>query len=122
MNSDELIRKLRDAFREEAQERLRTISTSLAALEEALSSPEQQKPILEILFREAHSLKGASRVVNLEDVEILSQSAEETFRALKREEIRLSPALFEDVCHTVDSIKAVLMNFEKGQTPVRGVA
>jgi len=122
MNSEELIRKLRDAFREEAQERLRTISTSLAALEEALSSPEQQKPILEILFREAHSLKGASRVVNLEEVESLSQSAEETFGALKREEIRLSPALFEEVCHTVDSIKAVLMNFEKDQTPVRGVA
>ena len=122
MNSEELIRKLRDAFREEAQERLRTISTSLAALEEALSYPEQQKPILETLFREAHSLKGASRVVNLEAVESLSQSAEETFGALKREEIRLSPALFEEVCHTVDSIKAVLMNFEKGQTPVRGVA
>lgn len=122
MNSEELIRKLRDAFRKEAQERLRTITTSLAALGEALSSPEQQRPILEILFREVHSLKGASRVVNLEDVEILSQSAEDTFGALKREEIRLSPALFEDVCHTVDSIKAVLMNYEKGQAPVRGLA
>ena len=122
MNSEELIRKLRDAFRKEAQERLRTITTSLAALGEALSSPEQQKPILEILFREVHSLKGASRVVNLEDVEILSQSAEDTFGALKREEIRLSPALFEDVCHTVDSIKAVLMNYEKDQAPVRGLA
>jgi two-component system chemotaxis sensor kinase CheA len=122
MNSEELIKKLRDAFMAEAEERLNTISTSLAALEEALPSPEQQKPILEILFREVHSLKGASRVVNLEEVESLSQSAEETFGALKRKEILLSPALFEEVCHTVDSIKAVLMNFEKGQTPVRGVA
>jgi len=122
MNSEELIQKLKDAFKAEAEERLSTISTSLAALQSAISSPEQQQPLLEILFREAHSLKGASRVVNLEEVESLSQSAEETFGALKKGEIQLSPELFEEVCHTVDDIKAVLMNFKKDQTPVRGVA
>ena len=122
MNSEELIKKLKDAFKTEAEERLSAISNSLAALESALSSPDQQKPLLEILFREAHSLKGASRVVNMEEVESLSQSAEETFGALKKGEIGLSPELFEEVSHTVDSIKAVLMRFEKDQTPVRGVA
>ena len=121
MNSEELIVKLKEAFKAEAEERLSTISTSLAALEEALSSPEQQKPLLEILFREAHSLKGASRVVNLEEVESLSQSAEETFGALKKGEIGLSPELFKEVSHTFENIKAALMNFGNDQTPVRGV-
>ena len=122
MNNEELIKKLREAFRAEADERLKTISSSLMALEKVLSLPDQQKPFIDVLFREAHSLKGASRVVNLEAVESISHSVEETLGALKRDETSLSPELFEELHNKIDSIKKILMDFEMGQTPVRGVA
>lgn len=122
MIDNEFLKKLRDAFKFEAEERLKNISSSLADLMEASSSIDKQMPFVEIIFREAHSLKGASRVVNLIDIENICQSVEETFSALRREEIQLSPEVFEKVHHMVDAIEHFLENFEKDQISVRGVA
>lgn len=122
MIDNEFFKKLRDAFKTEAEERLKNISSSLAGLKETSMSIEKQKPFVEIIFREAHSLKGASRVVDLVDVENICQSVEETFSALKREEIQLSPDVFEKVHCMVDTLEHVLENFEKDQVSSRGVA
>ena len=65
MKEEQLLKKLREAFKAEAEERLKTMSSSLVELEEVSSSPDKQPPILEVISREAHSLKGASRAVNL---------------------------------------------------------
>ena len=70
MKEEQLLKKLREAFKAEAEERLNNISSSLVQLEDVSSSPDKQKPILEVIFREAHSLKGASRAVNLVNIEI----------------------------------------------------
>ena len=121
MIDNEFLKKLRVAFKSEAEERLKNISSSLKDLKGISSSPDKQKPFLEIIFREAHSLKGASRVVNFEDIENLCQSVEETFGALKREEIQLSPEIIEKVHYMVDTIERFLMDFEKDQIPFRGV-
>lgn len=122
MMDNEFIKKLRDAFKSEAEERLKAISSSLADLKDALSSPDKQMPFLEIIFREAHSLKGASRIVNLADIENICQSVEETFGALKREEIQLSSEIFEKVHYMIDSIESILADFEKDHISGRGVA
>lgn len=121
MIDNEFLKKLKGAFKSEAEERLKTISSSLADLKGVSSSPEKQMPFLEIIFREAHSLKGASRVVNFVDIENLCQSVEETFGALKREEIQLSPEIIEKVHYMVDTIERFLTDFEKDQIPLRGV-
>ena len=122
MIDNEFLKKLKDAFKAEAEERLKNISTSLADLKEASSSIDKQMPFVEIIFREAHSLKGASRVVNLLDIENICQSVEETFCALKREEIQLSQEVFDKVDHMVDAIERALEDFEIDKIPVRGVA
>ena len=122
MIDNEFLKKLRDAFKTEAEERLRNISSSLAELKEPSLSVDRQMPLVEIIFREAHSLKGASRVVNLADIENICQSVEETFNSLKREEIQLSPEVFEKVHYMVDTIEHALENFEKDQVSTRGVA
>ena len=120
MMDESLFRQLQEAFQYEAKERLETISSSLIELERVLSSPDKQKPILEIIFREAHGLKGASRVVNMEEIENLSQSMEETFGALQREEIPPSQELFKQIRDIVGRIENILSSLEKEQTLVRG--
>jgi two-component system chemotaxis sensor kinase CheA len=122
MFDNEFLKKLRAAFKSEAEERLKNISSSLADLKDASSSIDKRMPFVEIIFREAHSLKGASRVVNLVDIENICQSVEETFSALRREEMQLSQEVFEKVHYMVETIERVLKDFEKDQISVRGVA
>ena len=117
MKEEQLLQKLREAFKAEAEERLKTISSSLVQLEEVSSSPDKQKPILEVIFREAHSLKGASRAVNLANIEILCQSMESVFSSLKKGEIPLTPELFDKLHYTVESIEGILMDPDKDQSP-----
>ncbi|MBZ0186543.1 MAG: Hpt domain-containing protein, partial [Candidatus Obscuribacterales bacterium] len=67
------IKKLREAFREEATEQLHSISTTLIALEE---SPDLTSTTTESLLRVFHSLKGSARAVNLETFEQCCQTIE----------------------------------------------
>ena len=83
MREEELLLRLREAFQAEAGERLSSIFTNLAFFEKALEG-EARKPLIEVLFREAHSLKGAARAVNLSLVETLCQALETLFSLLKK--------------------------------------
>ncbi|NOX35148.1 MAG: response regulator [Deltaproteobacteria bacterium] len=97
MNDETLLKKLRAAFASEAEERLQSLSSGLVTLENTGDAGEQEK-ILEIIFREAHSLKGAARAVNLSDIETLCQSIESVFSVLKKKMLAPGPELF-DVLH-----------------------
>ena len=112
MNEEELLERLRETFRMEAEERLESLSSGLLELEKT-PSPEEQAPILEVAFREAHSLKGAARAVNLMEIETLCQSIEGIFADLKRGGELLTPEVF-DTLH--DSVKAV-ERFMKEESP-----
>ncbi|MBE3039469.1 MAG: Hpt domain-containing protein, partial [Chloroflexi bacterium] len=71
----EFLKRLRETFREEADEHLRSLSTGLIELEKN-NGAEAEAQIVETIFREAHSLKGAARSVNLNEVESLCQPLE----------------------------------------------
>jgi two-component system chemotaxis sensor kinase CheA len=66
--NDDFLKRLRATFRIEAEEHVRTISAGLIELEKT-PSPERRTQIIETIFREAHSLKGAARSVSLNDIE-----------------------------------------------------
>jgi len=112
MNEEELLRKLRDAFKSESEERLANLSAGLLELEKT-SAPDQQHSVIETIFREAHSLKGAARAVNLAEIETLCQAVEGIFAELKRGEPLLSPGLFDSLHDAVEAIK----NFLADQSP-----
>ncbi len=103
----ELLQKLLATFKVEAEEHVSAISTGLIELETA-SSPERQMEMIESVFREAHNLKGAARVVNLFKVEALCQSVEGLFARLKSRETALSPEIFDQLHQTVDTLGAEL--------------
>ena len=76
-------KRLMATFTVEAEEHLQTIASRLVELE-ATEDQQAQTSIIEIIFREAHSLKGAARAVNLADVEMICQTMETVFSAMKR--------------------------------------
>jgi two-component system, chemotaxis family, sensor kinase CheA len=108
--SDELLKKLMVVFRSEADEHLRAMSSGLLALEKA-QAPDQRVDIVEAIFRDAHSLKGAARAVNLTLIESVCQSLESVFAALKRERLDLSPFLF-DLLHEAIAVLGGLLAAE----------
>lgn len=59
----EFLKRIQATFRVEAQEHLRGISEGLLALEKA-PEPTRRAQLIETVFRETHSLKGAARAVD----------------------------------------------------------
>lgn len=107
MSSNDFFSKLIATFRVEADEHLQAMITGLLALEKA-ATPTEQIPLLETIFREAHSLKGAARAVDLTEVEAVCQALEGVFARLKRGEIRLTPDKFDIVHRALDTVTALL--------------
>ncbi|MEX0743993.1 MAG: hybrid sensor histidine kinase/response regulator [Phycisphaeraceae bacterium] len=79
---DEFLKKLLATFAVEADEHLRAMSSGLVELEKAPASARRAE-LVETIFREAHSLKGAARAVNLTDIESVCQSLESVFAGMK---------------------------------------
>lgn len=109
---EEFLKKLKSTFKIEATEVLAKVTSSLIELEK--TTDEEAKAVLtEILFREAHSLKGAARAVNASEIEAVCQSMEGVFSGLKSKELKLFRGMF-DVFHTaVDLISQLLAETEE---------
>jgi two-component system chemotaxis sensor kinase CheA len=103
----ELLTKLLATFKVEAEEHISAISSGLVELEQT-SLPQRRTEIIETVFRETHSLKGAARAVNLVKVESICQSLENTFSTLKAEEVSLASELFDQLHKQVDALSRLL--------------
>src|SRR5690349_4274652 len=90
----DFLKKLLTTFRIEGQEHIGAISSGLVELEKVPSN-ESRRDIVETIFREAHSLKGAARAVNLGKVEAICQSLETAFAEIKSQKTALSAELFD---------------------------
>lgn len=106
-NNDELLKRLLATFRIEADEHFRAISAGIFSLEKAPAGG-QRTAIVETIFRDAHSLKGAARAVNLTAIESVCQSLESVFAALKGERLGVSPPLFDLLHETVAALGELL--------------
>lgn len=103
----EFRRRLLATFQVEADEHITAMISSLVELERIPDS-EKRSAIIETAFREAHSLKGAARAVNLGDVEAHCQALESRFSALKRGQLHLSPELFDELHRMLDEVTGLL--------------
>ncbi len=104
---EEFLKKLILTFRAEAEEHIQTLSDGFLDLEKT-EHRERQKEILEIIFREVHSLKGAARAVNLTVIESVCQSLESIFFAAKKDQLVISVDWFDLFHETVDEIKTLV--------------
>lgn len=113
-NSD-FVKRLQETFQLEAEERVRTISGGLLELEKAVTL-ERRQELVEKVFREVHSLKGAARAVNASGIEELCQSLENVMSALQRRRITLSESLTDALNAAVDTLEQQMAASTRAQT------
>ncbi len=107
MPDEEFLQRLREAFAVEAEEHLQAINSGLLELEKT-PAPEVRDRIVETIFREAHSLKGAARAVNRHDIESLCQALEQVFSAWKRREAGVATGAFDLLNKAADLLARLL--------------
>ncbi len=90
---EEFLKRLLSTFRIEAPEHLNVITSGLIGIEKG--GPEKWDETIETIYREAHTLKGAARSVNLGDIVAVCQAMESLFFALKRKETSPSPHMLD---------------------------
>ncbi len=108
MDEAELIKRLLETFKIEVKEHINTISKGLIELEKDLDAEKSAK-ILEEIYRSAHSMKGASRAVNLTEIEQICQALESCFSKMKNKELKASSQVF-DIFHSVINTIELLVN------------
>ncbi len=107
MNNQDLQKQLLEAFKTEAEERIASMFENLTELEKCTDAGIRAK-MLEVVYREAHSLKGAARSVNIIPVETLCQAIEGLFSKLKDGKIDFTPDLFDTLHDAVGIIEKYL--------------
>lgn len=117
-NEEAFFKELLSMFKIEAEEHLKAISSGLINLEKT-KKPEDRTNIVETIYREAHSLKGASRAVNLIDVETVCQTVETIFSALKHQKLEIKPELFDVLHQSIETIEEVIEN--PGKTDISSI-
>lgn len=106
-SDQEFLRRLRATFRVEAKEHVDALFRGISELEN-LTDADNRVALVEQVFREAHSLKGAARSVDEVAIESMCQSLEDTFAAMKRNELAGTPALYENLLLTLNQLSALL--------------
>jgi two-component system chemotaxis sensor kinase CheA len=112
---EEFIQRLRATFKVEAEEHLQSISSMLLELEKA--SAAEAAGTIESVYREAHTLKGAARAVDLGDIEAICQALESVFSAWKRQQASPSAEAFDMLHRALDAIRQVVNGSEAAKGP-----
>ncbi|MCF6149160.1 MAG: hybrid sensor histidine kinase/response regulator [Candidatus Kuenenia sp.] len=108
----EFQKRLLATFKIEAEEHVKEMSADLLKMEENPPIHEQNQ-IIEKIFREAHSLKGAARAVNLLDIEKICHALETVFDSVKHKGFKLSEGKYDILHNAVDCIGRILVSPQK---------
>lgn len=104
---EQFLERLMATFKIEAADHIKTISSGLLQLEKEPDS-QQNTQIVETIYREAHSLKGAARAVDLSEVETICQILESLFKNFKNNGAPTSPEVFDVLQLSVDTIERLI--------------
>lgn len=110
-SESEFLKKLLSTFKVEAADHIKVLSSGLIELEK-VTDEQKQSEIVEKVFREAHSLKGASRAVNISGIEHICQSMESIFSSIKKKSTGISTELLDLLHNAVDTLKNILSGLE----------
>jgi two-component system chemotaxis sensor kinase CheA len=104
---DDILRQLRATFKIEAAEHIQAMNRVLLALEQ---NPEgdERAALLEEIFREAHSLKGAAGAADFGDVEATAHKLESVFGAAKADKIKLTRDLCDVLYEGIDAVSTII--------------
>ncbi len=100
---EEFLKRLQAMFQIEAAEHIAVLSSGLIELEK-IPEDGNSRLLIETIFREVHSLKGAARSVNQSDIESICQALESIFAVVKNDKILLTAEQFDSIHKAVDLI------------------
>jgi two-component system chemotaxis sensor kinase CheA len=104
VDTDSILRELMATFRAEADEHVRGLNKGLLDIEKG----GLERSRLEELFREAHSLKGAARAVDLTDLEQVAHHVEDRLAELRDGKREVTPELMDALYAAVDAVAALV--------------
>ncbi|MBF0451499.1 MAG: hybrid sensor histidine kinase/response regulator [Candidatus Magnetomorum sp.] len=107
MDQETLKRQLLETFKMELDEHILTLNKGLLRLEQGISGDAFDALMAE-LFRAAHSLKGASRTVDILDINLIAHRMEDVLGLIQHKKIKLSSHLFDLLFQSVDLIKEAM--------------
>lgn len=110
-DQDDFLKELLNDFKIEGAEHLQAMVKGLLELEKDINSQEK-KTIVETVFREMHSMKGASRAVNLMQIERLCMHLESVFHEIKNEKLQLSKHMFDVFFQATDTLETMLKEMD----------
>ena len=93
--------ELRRLFKTESSERLQRLDSGLLQLEKGY----QDAHLIEDLFREAHSLKGAARMLGLLNIQDLAHHLEDNLAVLRKGELVPDAAFVQQQLKTLDALR-----------------
>ena len=96
--------EMQELFKIESEEHLQLINEGLLHLEKF---PEDEKA-LETVFREAHSLKGSSRMLGLVDIEMLAHRFEDILAQAKKGDITLTSKIIDTMYACLDVVRTLV--------------
>ena len=106
-NNDDFLTKLLAIFRVEADEHIQAMSSGLVELEK-MPAGAQRSECVERIYREAHSLKGAARAVNLAAMESMCHALESVLAGLKNNRVAATLALFDLLHQALAALRGLL--------------
>ncbi|MDZ7776462.1 MAG: Hpt domain-containing protein [Bacteroidales bacterium] len=105
-SDEEFYKELLNDFKEEGVEHLQTIVNGLLDIEKKGKSEDQE--LLETIFRETHSLKGAARAVDLKTIENLCMAMESVMQKVKDGKLGFSPGFFDVFFEGTDLLEVLI--------------
>lgn len=102
---DELVEIL-NIFRTESEEIVTRLNDNLLALEKSPTN----KDIITLLFRDAHSLKGASRMIGFTATQNLAHKLEDTLGLAKEDKLAINSKIADVMYKTIDLISKIISN------------
>ncbi|MCL4863095.1 MAG: Hpt domain-containing protein, partial [Caldilineaceae bacterium] len=111
-----LLKPLVAIFKSEAAEHIRAMAAGLHELS-AISERAQQGPVVEAIFREAHSLKGAAWIVNQTEIQALCHTLESVFATWKNQQKQPTPELLTLLNHAVAGLEHFLKTVGTERAP-----
>ena len=114
---EEFYKELLADFKIEATEHSTNFTNNLLDLEREGDRVKRQC-MIEVMFREIHSLKGAARAVNLQEIERLCQALENVMSKMKQGHLSYSSYLFDTFHNTINILNGLLTDLFEGQKTI----
>lgn len=106
-------------FKEEAYDHIHRITTHLFHLEE---HPDDQRAILEEIFRTAHTLKGSARMMGCPTISALAHTIEDLFVELRDHHLRMQPPIVDLVLYTLDTMTLLVDTLDQPAADLPDIA